>query len=871
MVTRQDALKEMARRELARRQQQPQMSTPGRQSEPTIIEEMHPEVSATDRAIVKNFGNDPEQAARFLQERNPNLEVRNYGDKMLIRGKGEKEYRVLDPDTGFFSTDFLHDASDVAYDVGSGVVEGAGAVAAGVGTMNPLAAVGANAGLGAANETLRQYLGKKLGVNKEIDTGEVALVGAISGALPVVGDLAKAGYKAGAGTIKGATKFLTGVTEENIEQLKKKPGIIEKAEAEGVAGRLQAKADAISGLTSDAMKRQSDEIERIRSTYNVANDEDVIKVLDAEKNAIYSKAQTEGRALKPNEMQRLGELGDTIASLGDTQQVRSAIPRVGTDEDALRSDVFPEALSLDDAIQNLPVHVKGGLEVAFDEVSQKYAKMAGQQHMIPTEVIKQEFEDAIGRAGMGLGTEQQKAFADLLTREYNTKFKIPNELKDFTVKSQGGSYQTPYVVGKDITTDGKPIVTDPMAQFSEGGLPVPRDPNMGAPKGTARVTTTMMAENNNKAHTVKGKQQVISLDEAMGIKSGRPITNDPFIDLPDEVTLEAFQGLKGLAASGAGYDQALNNKIGKAAADGLQNFYRGLERKMQEQLNISTRGDNAIAASQYKKLIDAQKQMKQMFNTDNAAKTTINQALKGNATVLRKLREFDELAGTNMTDQIEATIRANEITKKGLQQNKLFTESSELATKQAKENLGEDMTLLEKLNKRMGTSKDLQGSLASVRAGGDPELYDMITKVQSKYGPKAGEAVDELVKEMDAINYFADPKNFNLFGMGGKETADGALQQAATGLGGALGWQLGVGAAGAQGLGRVGQYFGQSAKVRQTVRKNLERAFKLNETLKGMDEETQKWLKKQVMGRVTQGDVLREASKTAVDVQSERP
>ncbi len=183
---RQAAMKELARRELARRQQAQTNSTPN------VIEEMHDDVTWKDRAIVKNFSQSPEKSAQYIQGQHPNLDTRVQDGRVLVKGKSEKDWRVIDPDTGFFSSDFLYDVGDVAYDVGSGVAEGA-ALAGGTIAASPVGGVAASAATGAASEGIRQAIGRGLGIDNELEQGAVdsAVVGAISGAIPLAGKALK--------------------------------------------------------------------------------------------------------------------------------------------------------------------------------------------------------------------------------------------------------------------------------------------------------------------------------------------------------------------------------------------------------------------------------------------------------------------------------------------------------------------------------------------------------------------------------------------------------------------------------------------------------------------------------------------------------
>jgi hypothetical protein len=166
------------------------------------VQEMHPDLSYKDRFVVENFANDPESAVSYLKGKYPNLEVKHdpeSGDYKLKR-KDESVYKVLNPKSSLFSTDYLHDPKEFLMDLGDqtanlakGVGTTAASAAAGVAaapltmTGAPLvAAAGAGAGANAAGETLRQQIGKWLGVNQEIKPGDVGWDAIAGAATPLI-------------------------------------------------------------------------------------------------------------------------------------------------------------------------------------------------------------------------------------------------------------------------------------------------------------------------------------------------------------------------------------------------------------------------------------------------------------------------------------------------------------------------------------------------------------------------------------------------------------------------------------------------------------------------------------------------------------
>jgi len=185
-------------------------------AEPKVIEEMHPSISLKDRAIVKNFAQSPQAALAYLQKQHPDLEFQlKNGDQYLVRAKGEPDFKVLDPDTGFFSKDILRDAMDIGYDTVAGATEGLATTAGAVGGAiagAPLApftggtsvaaggmggAMLASGAASATNEGIRQKLGQALGIPQEVDYSDVATAGGVGVIAPLT---------FGAGKHRGAIK-----------------------------------------------------------------------------------------------------------------------------------------------------------------------------------------------------------------------------------------------------------------------------------------------------------------------------------------------------------------------------------------------------------------------------------------------------------------------------------------------------------------------------------------------------------------------------------------------------------------------------------------------------------------------------------------
>jgi len=264
---------------------------------PEITQEMLPEFTTGDRLTVKNFSNNTDDAIAYLQKQHPELEIKQNNGEIIARKPGDKAYKTLDPNTGFFSSDFLSDVGDVAYDVVSGVpVQAATALGGALGFASPipggtlagasLAGSAANAG----NEYLRQGIGQMLGVNKNIDTGALKTAGIVGAASPLLmgvdkvpganllakipgvsklaGATAKEGFEeAGRGLLNrggvGALSLANGQSKENIREGFKRLDAIKQFEEAGVTDFVDDAHDGIKTAIDSAKNETGAEIGNI--------------------------------------------------------------------------------------------------------------------------------------------------------------------------------------------------------------------------------------------------------------------------------------------------------------------------------------------------------------------------------------------------------------------------------------------------------------------------------------------------------------------------------------------------------------------------------------------------------------------------------
>jgi hypothetical protein len=163
--------------------------TPPPVGDADVEQVQHPNISAAERALVKNLGADPQDAMAMLQKSHPDMEfkLQNNGEIAGRVRDVEKTYKALDPQserklsnlyTGASLSDLPGDVADLAFDIPATLAKGAAAAVAG-GSLGPWMAPAAVGAVGAGTEALRQGLGKYFGVNKEVDLGDAATAGVL--------------------------------------------------------------------------------------------------------------------------------------------------------------------------------------------------------------------------------------------------------------------------------------------------------------------------------------------------------------------------------------------------------------------------------------------------------------------------------------------------------------------------------------------------------------------------------------------------------------------------------------------------------------------------------------------------------------------
>lgn len=256
-----------------------------------VVQEMPEWLSSKDRLIAKNLAQSDEKQVEFLKKQYPDAEVRLENGQVQLR-KGNTPWGVLDPNTGLFSKDILNDLGDIAYDIGSGAVEGTatglgavGGAAVGGGVGGIPGAMAASGVAGAGMEAFRQKLGQAIGIPQEVDMTDVAITGAVSTASPLlmgagktttgaVAKLAKgfgvddaalqAGEKAGRGLAErgwdGAKQtvlpkvgeWMSGKSADSIRAYADNADLVDRLEKDGVTDYIQATTNKVNNALQSA-------------------------------------------------------------------------------------------------------------------------------------------------------------------------------------------------------------------------------------------------------------------------------------------------------------------------------------------------------------------------------------------------------------------------------------------------------------------------------------------------------------------------------------------------------------------------------------------------------------------------------------------
>ena len=247
----------------------------GEKEEP--LQEMHPDISYTDRALIKNFSQSPSTGVDYLKKKYPEMNIAYDKERgqYLIKRPEETDYRVLDPDKEGFDGwgELAKDVGDIGYDVASGLGEGAAtALGAAGGFFSPvpggtlLGAVGASGASAATSEAIRQKLGQALGLDQDVSGTDVAITGAVGAASPLVLGADKMGGKqfAKMAAKKGMSKLAASEAFDKASRGGLKRGY--EVVADKALPFAQELASGVDRNLINRLKQRLPEVDRLKET-----------------------------------------------------------------------------------------------------------------------------------------------------------------------------------------------------------------------------------------------------------------------------------------------------------------------------------------------------------------------------------------------------------------------------------------------------------------------------------------------------------------------------------------------------------------------------------------------------------------------------
>lgn len=164
-------------------------------------------VSSWQRFVAKVFAANPNKAAAYIKSKNPDLEVDVFNDEVVVRKKGETNFKPIDPNT-LEPADLAELVPDILAGGLQGLATTAAAVPAALATGGvaalPAASV-ASALSGAGVEALRMGAGSALGIPDNIEGSNIISAGGFGATQPFffgVDKLPESVKQSGRGAIK---------------------------------------------------------------------------------------------------------------------------------------------------------------------------------------------------------------------------------------------------------------------------------------------------------------------------------------------------------------------------------------------------------------------------------------------------------------------------------------------------------------------------------------------------------------------------------------------------------------------------------------------------------------------------------------------
>jgi len=417
------------------------------------VEEMHPDVSWSDRAIVKNFAQSPETGAGYLNQQGFETEIRN--GNIYVRKPNEDKFKALDP-SGFD----VQDITDMGFDIPAGVATGAATAAGGL-ALNIPGAIGAGAASSSGLEGLRQGIGKYLGIPQDISGKDMAVAGALGGASPILfGTGATAAQMLKSGVIPSTQRSLvtkgiekafpyvgrasSGVPVKAIKTYMQETGTVDALIKQGpdVAAQISNK---MHGEIKEQFFQKKKEIGEALSTQIKGGDNliptSAIFAPLAERHAELVASQ---RFKTPSGKAEAKALKKTITGLLK----------------GLPVEVTPNtAWELQDTLKQLSNYnnVKGTMQSRFGPSASGAEKTLADAAAKAYKNVNQELENAAGAAGLKKEYTDASRLQEKLQKYFNTPEATERTLMSLDAKSKGAARKTVSEFEKLVSPPGANI------------------------------------------------------------------------------------------------------------------------------------------------------------------------------------------------------------------------------------------------------------------------------------------------------------------------------------------------------------------------------------------------------------------------------
>lgn len=344
-----------------------------------ILQEQFDGLDFGERFKLKNLSDSSEDQARFLKKKyGDKVDVGLKGGQILLRNKGDKDWKVMDPE-GFDAQDI----TDVAGDIGSGLLSGAattmaglsaGAATGGVGAIP--AAMAAGGASSAGLEAIKQKLAQMYGVKTDDLSGtDIAIQGAVGAASPLlfgVGASGKQIAKAAGSSDDVARKLIENYTDDAVSgatlSMAQKETAEEalKASGEGLIPKLGRKTVSfLSGSDEEALRTARKMLPKVKEL--------------EKKGATREFAETTAEEARAGFQTKLSEVGDQINEVVNESGARFSVdeyrkPFIDEIESLQKSGVSSDRELADDLLSEMK-------DIFKEDVVDQFGRTIGERKM----------------------------------------------------------------------------------------------------------------------------------------------------------------------------------------------------------------------------------------------------------------------------------------------------------------------------------------------------------------------------------------------------------------------------------------------------------------------------------------------------------